>query len=31
LKLILMLSYQQKKYKNLDSEKIPNIQLSPYY
>ncbi len=31
LKLILMLSYQYKKYKNLDSENIPNIQLSPYY
>ncbi len=26
-----MLSYQYKKYKNLDSENIPNIQLSPYY
>ena len=26
-----MLNYQYKKYKNLYSEKIPNIQLSPYY
>ena len=31
LKLIFMLNYQYKKYKNLYSEKIPNIQLSPYY